>query len=105
MSDLLGSGDITPAAGTDLPTPVEEPTMSPLMHVVAPLAAIAGVWLARKVLNTMYETTTGRKPPQADDPSTNVVRAILWSAATAATAAAVEVAIFRAASRRVAPKA
>lgn len=69
--------------------------VNPLVHVVAPLAAIGATMLARKMLNTGYRRITGGAAPVPDDPRTSFVRAVLWAATTAATAAIVEVAVYR----------
>lgn len=72
-----------------------EVEVNPLVHVIAPIAAIAATMLARKVLNGSYRTVTGRNAPVPRDPSVSLARAIAWTAVTAATAAVVEVMVYR----------
>lgn len=79
--------------------PLEAPPANPLVHLIAPIAAIGATLLVRKLLNTGYERMTGKEPPQPRDPDTTFARALLWTAITAATAAVVEVAVYRIASQ------
>jgi hypothetical protein len=72
-----------------------EVAVNPLVHVIAPIAAIAATMLARRVLNGGYRTVTGRSAPVPRDPSVSLTRAIAWTAVTAATAAVVEVMVYR----------
>jgi hypothetical protein len=65
-------------------------------HVIAPIAALAGTWAARKALDSGYHKLTGHHPPRAVDPGVNLRKAVLWAALTAATAAITEVLIYRA---------
>lgn len=74
-------------------------TVNPLVHIVAPIASIAATMVARKVLNGTYKTFTGHTPPLPKDPSVSWGSAIAWTALTAATAAVVEVMVYRAALR------
>ncbi len=69
--------------------------VSPLVHVIAPVAAIAATMLARRVLNGGYRTVTGHSAPVPRDPTVSLARAIAWTAITAATAAVVEVMVYR----------
>lgn len=71
--------------------------VNPLVHVVAPIAAIAATMLARRLLNSGYRTVTGHSAPVPRDPSVSFTRAIAWTAVTAATAAVVEVMVYRSA--------
>ena len=70
--------------------------VNPMVHLIAPLAAIVGTMIVRKVLNTVYERSTGHPAPLPRDPRTSWTRAILWTAAITTTAAVAEVAIYRA---------
>ena len=72
-------------------------TVNPLVHIVAPIASIAATMVARKVLNGAFTTVTGHTPPLPKDPSVSWRSAIAWTALTAATAAVVEVMVYRAA--------
>lgn len=65
-------------------------------HVIAPIAALAGTWVARKALDSSYRKFTGHNPPHAVDPGVSIRKAVMWAALTAATAAITEVLIYRA---------
>ena len=64
-------------------------------HVIAPLAAMAATWFARKMMDNAYRGITGGPAPMAHDPRTSLSKALAWAAITAATAAVVEVAVYR----------
>lgn len=74
-----------------------EPTVqvSPMVHVVAPLLAIGATMVARSLLNRGYRAVTGSPAPGANDPGVTFLRAVMWAGMTAATAAIVEVAVYR----------
>ncbi len=76
------------------------PRVRPLLHLAAPLVGAGAVWAARQGLNRAYERATGRTPPAPTDPQTSWARAIMWTAATATTAAVIEVAVHRLADER-----
>jgi hypothetical protein len=79
-------------------TPVEvspKVEMNPLAHVIAPIAAIGATMLVRKMMNSSYERVTGHPAPAPRDPAVSFGRALMWTAVTAATAAVVEVAVYR----------
>jgi hypothetical protein len=69
------------------------------VHLIAPILAIGATALARKFLNNGYRTVTGHTAPDSRDPSVSIVAALAWTALTAATAAVVEVGIYRATAR------
>lgn len=69
------------------------------VHLIAPILAIGATALARKFLNTGYRKVTGHAAPDSRDPSVSIVSALAWTALTAATAAVVEVGIYRATAR------
>ncbi len=73
----------------------EAPEVNPMVHVIAPVAAIAATMLARRLLNGGYRHITGHSAPVPKDPSVSLSRAIAWTALTAATAAVVEVMVYR----------
>jgi hypothetical protein len=77
----------------------EEIEVNPMMHIVAPVAAIVGTIIVRKLINSAYEKTTGKQPPLPNDPRTSLVRALVWTAVITTTAAVAEVAIYRAINR------
>ena len=76
------------------------PRMRPLLHLAAPLVAVAAVWAARQGINRAYTYVTGRTPPAPSDPRTSWMRALAWTAATATTAAVIEVSVHRLADER-----
>lgn len=75
----------------------EEPNLA--LHLLAPVLAIGATMVARKVLDTAFRGVTGHEPPDARDPGTRMRTAIMWAALTAATAAVVEVGVYRLTSR------
>lgn len=79
---------------------VDTKPTSTAAHVVAPLAAMAATWVARKVMDNGYRSITGHKAPSAHDPHTPWRNALIWAAVTAATAAVIEVAVYRIAARQ-----
>jgi hypothetical protein len=80
--------------------PAEESVeINPIAHLIAPLAAIGATMLARKLMTSGYESVTGRHAPAPRDPGVSFGRALLWTAVTAATAAVVEVAVYRIANQ------
>ena len=72
-----------------------EPEVNPLMHLVAPIVAIGATMIVRKVMNSGYRRVTGSPAPDVHEPGVTFTRALVWAVATAATAAAVEVAVYR----------
>lgn len=73
--------------------------VNPMVHLIAPVVAIVGTMVVRKVVNTAYERATGRPAPIPRDPRTPIMRAILWTAVITTTTAVAEVAIYRAVNR------
>lgn len=73
--------------------------VNPLAHLIAPVAAIGATMLVRKLMTSGYERATGRQAPAPRDPSVSFGRALMWTALTAATAAVVEVAVYRIANQ------
>lgn len=76
------------------------PALHPVLHVIAPLAALAATWGIRKGLAVAYRSATGSPPPLPDDPGVPLRKALVWTLATTASAAVVEMLILRAANRR-----
>ena len=66
-----------------------------VIHVLAPLAAMGATWATRKALDTGYRSVTGRDAPNAQDVQVRLGSAVMWAAITAASAAVVEVTVFR----------
>ena len=79
-------------ATADVDTEIQ---VNPVMHLIAPVAAIAVTMVVRNMLNKGYEKSTGHKPPLARDPNTPAVQAILWTAAITTAAAVAEIAVYR----------
>lgn len=75
--------------------PEHEQTINPMMHLVAPIVAIGATMLVRKALNSGYKRVTGSAAPDPREPGVTLGRALMWAVVTAATAAAVEVAVYR----------
>jgi hypothetical protein len=73
--------------------------INPMVHLIAPVAAIVGTIVVRKIVNDAYERMTGHPAPLARDPRTPIFRAILWTALITTSAAVAEVAIYRAINR------
>jgi len=68
---------------------------SPVVHLVAPITAIGATLLMRKVVGSAYVRRTGHEFPDPRDPAVSFARALGWAVVTAATAAAVETAVYR----------
>lgn len=80
-------------------TEATEAHINPVAHLLAPIAAVAATFMVRKVLDRGYRTVTGSRAPEARDPGVSLGRALMWTAATAVTAALVEVAVYRLANQ------
>jgi hypothetical protein len=80
-------------------TPDVDIEVNPMVHMIAPVAAIIGTIIVRKVVNVAYERATGHKAPEARDPQTSLARALLWTAVITTSAAVAEVAIYRMVNR------
>lgn len=74
---------------------VNEPHVNPMIHVVAPVLALGATFVVRRLLNSGFRSVTGHMPPDAQERSTPLVQALAWTAVAAATAAVVEVAVYR----------
>lgn len=97
-SEFMSAGDVVTFEDG---TVVEYgPRLRPLLHVAAPLVTAAAIWAARQAIDRTYKGLTGRTPPTPRDPQTSWARAIVWTAATATTAALTEVAVHRLADER-----
>jgi hypothetical protein len=91
----MESTDLTPGDPQD----VETVEINPMMHLIAPVAAIVGTIVVRKIVSSVYEKATGHPAPLARDPKTPILRAIMWTALITTTTAVAEVAIYRAINR------
>lgn len=74
----------------------EDIHVNPVMHLIAPITAIAATAIVRKAINVGYEKATGHPAPEPRDPRVRFTTALTWAVVTAVTAAVVEVAIYRA---------
>jgi hypothetical protein len=74
----------------------EETQVNPMVHVVAPVVAIVGTMVIRKMLNSGYEKLTGRSAPLPRDPAVPLARALMWTVVITTSAAVAEVVIYRA---------
>ena len=79
-----------------------EPQVNPMVHVIAPLVAFGATLLVRKVLTSGYRMVTGTDAPDTRDPQVKFTRALTWTIITAATAAVVEVEVYRFVNKRAA---
>ncbi|MFN8170554.1 MAG: DUF4235 domain-containing protein [Candidatus Nanopelagicales bacterium] len=87
------SDDATPVSG-DAVAEVET-EINPVMHLVAPIAAVFVTMIVRSAVNKAYEKATGRPAPEARDPRTSIVRALAWTTVITTTAAVAEVLVYR----------
>jgi ABC-type Fe3+ transport system permease subunit len=70
----------------------------PALKVAAPLIVLAATWASNKVIAMGYSAITGKEPPNPDDRRVSLARALTWTIATAATAAVIQMVIYRAVS-------
>jgi hypothetical protein len=73
--------------------------VNPMVHLIAPVAAIVGTMVVRKLVGSAYQKATGRKAPDARDPRTPMVRAFVWTVVITSTTAIAEIVIYRAIQR------
>jgi hypothetical protein len=66
-----------------------------VIHVLAPLVVMGATWGVRKALDNGYRRFAGHSAPNAHDTQISLVSALAWAAVTAASAAVVEVAVYR----------
>ncbi len=64
-------------------------------QALAPIVAVAGTMVARRLLDFGYQRITGRSAPRAMDPGTRLRSAMLWAAVGAIVAAEIEVLVHR----------
>ena len=70
----------------------------PALKIAAPFIVFAATWASNKALTVAYSAITGKEPPNPDDRRVSLGRALTWTIATAATAAVVQMVIYRAVS-------
>ena len=90
---MESNADLTPADDAEIEA--AEVHVNPVMHLIAPVAAIAVTMIVRKAVNSAYLKTTGRPAPEARDPQVSFARAIMWTALITTSAAVAEVAVYR----------
>lgn len=95
MQSAPGNAALDPDPAVDSDQQSEQVEVNPIMHLVAPLVAVGATFVVRKVLEASYRGITGRQVPAPRDPSVAWGQALAWAMATAAVAAAVEVAVYR----------
>ena len=78
--------------------PQKKAAIHAALKVAAPLIVIAATWASNKALTMGYSAITGKQPPNPDDRRVSFGRALTWTLATAATAAVVQMIIYRAVS-------
>lgn len=66
---------------------------------LAPLAAMAATWGARRIITKGYERQTGKAAPLASSPENSVLSKVLWAAALAAAIALAESLVWKALDR------
>lgn len=69
--------------------------VNPAVQAIALIAAVGATMVARRLLASAYEKATGQKPPLSRDLSSSFGRAVVWTAVTTASAAVIEVAVYR----------
>lgn len=57
---------------------------------IAPLAAMAATWGARRIITKSYEKQTGKHAPLASSPDNSIISKVIWAAALAAAIALAE---------------
>ena len=72
---------------------------APMASLVAPIVALGATYVARKTLASAYRAATGTAPPSNTDRTVPLVRVLVWAALGSATAAVIEVVVFRSAAR------
>ncbi len=70
--------------------------VNPVMHLIAPVAAVAVTLVVRKIVTSAYQRTTGLPAPLPRDPRMPLWRAIAWTALISSAAAVAEVVAYRA---------
>ncbi len=70
-------------------------TGADVLKITAPLIAMGGIWVARKVLSGGYEMATGNQPPQPEDLDAPMGRVIVFAAGAAVVAAVVNTVVTR----------
>lgn len=72
---------------------------APIAALVTPALAFGATLAARKVLASTYRSVTGKDAPSSEDRSASLGSVLAWAALSAATAAIIEVAVYRITAR------
>jgi hypothetical protein len=86
----MASDDTIDTPGADVQVEV-----SPIAHIIAPIAAVGATLLVRKWMNDGYKRVAKGPVPTPGDPTVSFARALTWTVAISATAAVAEVVVFR----------
>lgn len=84
---------------TDLPTDDHHSRKAPIAALVTPALAFGATIVARKALASGYRSITGTDAPSGQDRTVPLARVLAWAALSAATAAVIEVAVYRITAR------
>lgn len=72
---------------------------APVAAFVTPALAFGATLIARKMMARTYESVTGKSAPSSEDRTASLGTVLAWAAVSAATAAVIEVAVYRIAAR------
>ena len=70
----------------------------PVLKITAPFVAYAATWAVDRALTAGYTALTGRETPDVNDRAVSFPRALIWTIATTATGAVIQLIIYRAVS-------
>lgn len=85
---------------TKMPETTEDhSSRAPIAALLTPALAFGATLAARKVLARTYHSVTGRNAPASEDRSASLGSVLAWAALSAATAAVIEVAVYRITAR------
>jgi hypothetical protein len=68
---------------------------NPALHLVGPLLAFGATFVVRKALTSGYRRFTGKSAPNPQERGTPLMTVLVWTAATSAATALVEVLVYR----------
>ena len=73
----------------------------PVLKITAPFVVYAATWAVDRALSAGYSALTGKDIPDVNDRAVSFPRALVWTIATAATGAVIQLVIYRAVSEPV----
>lgn len=76
-----------------------DPAMT--QRMIAPAVTMGLTWAARRAMNNAYERRTGQEPPAAGDMNMPLGKVLLWSAAMAVVATAIDTIVSRTITKRL----